>query len=207
MKTITATAALMAAVSLAACQPAADGAQTADAATAEGAAVEASASGSGEVLEARVREGLWQTTMTMGGMPEGMPPLSSRMCMDEQMTALDTGSADQAGVQNCQQSFDRTAEGLDFTSRCEMDGGGVTETQGSITGDFQTAYRMEATVTTTGTGGADGTVSMTTEAAYQGPCPEGWRGGDVETSIMGRTVRTNVHDMANAAAGASAPTG
>lgn len=203
MKTLTATAALAAVLGLAACQPAAEGTETADAgaAAAEGAAAEASASG-GDMVEARLREGLWQTTITSAG----MPTMTARMCMDEQMSAFDTGTANQVEVQDCDQTMTRTADGVDFTNRCEMAGGGVTETEGSITGDFQTAYRMEATITTTGTPQADGTVSMVTEAAYQGACPEGWRPGDMEVPGMGG-MRINIHDAQDRARQAMPPAG
>ena len=172
----------------------------AGAATAEGAAVDASAAG--DMVEARLREGLWQTTMTSAG----MPPMTVRMCMDEEMTAFDTGAANEVEVQDCDQTMTRTADGLDFTNRCEMPNGGVTATEGSITGDFQTAYRMEAEITTTGAGQADGTVSMVTEAAYQGACPEGWRPGDMEVPGMGG-MRINIHDAQDRARQAMPPAG
>lgn len=187
MRTLTASAALVAAVSLAACQPAADGTETASADAAEDAASEASASG--DMVEARLREGLWQTSMTA----DGSPAIVSRMCMDATMTALDAGQANQAQTEDCTQTTTRTADGFDFTSRCDLGGGGVTETQGSLTGDFQTAYRMEATVTTTGATAMNGSSTIVTEAAYQGACPEGWRPGDVE--IPGLGARINVNDM------------
>ena len=200
MRTMTACAALLAA-SLAACQPAAEGTETADAGAApaaEGAAVEASASG-GDMLEARVREGLWRTTISS----EAMPTMSARMCMDETMSALDTSAADEVG--DCAQTITRTADGFNFRSRCESGESTVTETTGSLTGDFQTAYRMEATTTTTGSSMADGTISMVTEATYEGPCPDDWRPGDME--IPGG-MRVNILDaqaQAEAAMAGSPP--
>ncbi len=184
-----------AAVALTACQPAGDATETADAGamTAEDGATPASASG-GDVIEARVREGLWSTTMTAEGMPI---TLSSRICMDERMSALDGGAANQADIEDCDQTLNRTATGLEFTSRCDMGDQGVTETTGTLTGDFQTAYRMDATVVTTGAQAANGTVRMTTEARYEGPCPEGWRPGDMEIPGMGRV---NVLEQAEAGA-------
>lgn len=186
-----------AAAALAACQPADDATESADAgaASATDSATQASAAASGDMIEARVREGLWATTMTAEGMPI---TLSSRMCMDERMTALDAGgAANQTDTEACDQTVTRTAQGLNFTSRCDMGDQGVTETTGTLTGDFQTAYRMDATVVTTGAQAANGTVRMTTEARYEGPCPEGWRPGDVEIPGMGRV---NVLDQAEAGA-------
>lgn len=202
MRTLTITTALAAALGLAACQPAAEGTESADAgaATAEGAAQDASASG-GETVNAGLRAGLWQITNTVGGVE-----FVSRMCADETMSALSTTVDNQAGT-DCDQTVDQSADSLSFSSVCRMGGEHETRTQGTITGDRETAYRMEATVTTTGAPVAamNGTQTLVTDAVHQGACPAGWRGGDIEATIMGNTVRTNVHDtMARGAAEAAA---
>lgn len=193
MRPITACAAL-AALSLAACQPASDGAETAEADAAEGSATEAAATDAGgDVIDARLRAGLWQVTMSLAG----APGLTTRACLDERSTPIDASRANseaEAQVQDCDQTFTRTAEGVDFTSRCDMGEAGVTETVGSMTGDFQTAYRMEATVTTTGAAMGNGSVTMVTEAEHQGPCPEGWSPGDAEFVGPGG-ARVNMQDL------------
>lgn len=198
MKTLTACTALLAAVGLAACQPAAEGGDSADvgASSAEGAAVDVSATG-GETVEAHVREGLWQVTASF---PDGGgASMTTRICMDESMTALNTGAAQSTQVDACTQDVTRMPDGFGFTSRCEPEGGGVTETVGSLTGDFQTAYRMEATVTTTGSPMAamNSTTRVVQQAEYQGACPEGWRPGDVEMPGLG--MRININDAQAAA--------
>jgi len=199
MKTLSACSALLAALGLAACQPADEGGASADAgaAPAESAATEASASG-GDAVDARVRAGLWQTTASFPGGNGGS--ITSRICMDESMTALNTGMAEAPNAEACTQNVTRTPDGFGFTSRCAPAGGGVTETVGSLTGDFQTAYRMEATVTTTGSPMAamNGSTQVVTQAAYQGECPEGWRAGDVEMPGMG--MRININDLQERAA-------
>jgi len=201
MKALSTLCALTAVAGLAACQPASDETATADAgATAAGDAA-TPATSDGDSIQARAREGLWQTSASFPG-GRG-PTVTSRVCMDASMTALDTGTAQSAGAEGCSQNVTRIADGFSFTSRCEPTDGGVTETVGTITGDFQTAYRMEATVTTTGSPMAamNGSTQVVTEATYQGPCPEGWRPGDVEVAGMG--MRINVNDLrAQAAAGA-----
>ena len=194
MKTLTTCTALMATLALGACQPAADGTETVEsgAATAESASADATASGGGSV-DARVREGLWQVTASFPG--GNGASVTSRVCMDETMTALNTGTAQSAGSEACTQNVTRTPDGFGFTSRCEPAGGGVTETVGALTGDFQTAYRMEATVTTTGAPMAamNGSTQVVQEAVHQGACPEGWRAGDVEMPGMG--IRININDL------------
>ena len=192
MKTLTACTGLLAVLGLAACQPAADGTATADAgaAPAQSAAAEASAA-SGDAIDAHVRAGLWQTTASFPG--GGGIPVTSRVCMDETMTALNTGMSQSAEADSCTQNVTRTPDGFAFTGRCEPDGGGVSEMTGTMTGDLQTAYRMEATITTTGAPMAamNGSTQIVTEAVYQGDCPEGWRAGDVEVEGMGIRINTN----------------
>src|SRR5690606_9472571 len=85
-------------------------------------------------------------------------------------------------------------DGWRFTSVCAMPGGGRTETDGTLTGDLQTRYRMEATTTTTGSAipAMNGTSSVVTEGERQGECPEGWAPGDMEMEGLGRI---NIHDV------------
>jgi len=194
MKTSILCTTVLAAAALAACQDTSGDGEAADsaAAPAEGSASPASSSSSGTV-EAHVRAGLWQTTASFPG-GQGRS-VTSRVCMDDQMTALNTGTAQSQYSEDCTQNVTRTPDGFGFTSRCDAGAGGVTETVGTMTGDFQTAYRMEATVTTTGSSMAamNGTTQVLTVAEYQGPCPTGWRAGDVE--IPGLGARININDM------------
>ncbi len=202
MKTLTACTALMATLALAACEAPGTGGDSADAgATGAEDAASPAAGSSSDTVDARVRAGLWQTTAAFPG-GQG-PSVTSRICFDEQMTALNAGSGPSAHSEDCTQNVTRTAGGFDFTSRCDAGTGGVTETVGTLTGDFQTAYRMEATVTTSGSSMAamNGSTQIVTTAEYQGACPEGWRAGDVE--IPGLGARINVNDMQEQAAAAS----
>ena len=203
MKPLITLVAVSAIAGLAACQPGAESTQSSEggATSAESAATEASASG-GDMMTARARAGLWQMTASFPG--NDARSVSSRVCMDDNMTVLDSGTAQSSQADDCTQNVTRTGDGFAFTSRCAPEGGGVTETTGTITGDFQTAYRMEATVTTNGAPMAamNGTSQIVTTAQYQGACPEGWRGGDVELAGMG--IRINVNDMREQAAGATA---
>ncbi len=192
LSTIAAMAALsVTALSIAACEPAAtEGSADAGAqAGAEAAATDAASSGadaSADTVEARVREGLWQTVMTAEG-----ATVTTRACMDDSMSAIQTSS--QASMGDCSQTMNRSGEGFAFSSRCALPTGGETTTEGTMTGDLETAYRVEATTTTTGAPMAamNRTSAIVTEATYQGACPEGWRPGDVEVAGM----RMNLGDM------------
>lgn len=189
MKALISLTALAAIAGLAACQPTADGAETADAGAAEDAATPASADG--DVIQARVREGLWQISMGTAG----APVMTTRVCMDDRMSAIDSaqGSRDAVG-EDCQQTTNHTADGFEFSSRCTLADGAVTQTEGTMTGDMETSYRMEATVSTSGssTAAMNGSRSIVTEGAYQGACPDGWRPGDME--LPGGLGRINVLD-------------
>lgn len=201
MKTTRLCTLALATAALAACQqPAADTASPGSGApAAEGAASPASTP-AGDTVEARVRAGLWQSTVTFPG-GGGGSSVTSRVCMDDQMTALSAGSSQSQLSEGCTQNTTRTAQGYAFTSRCDAGSGGVTETVGNLTGDFQTSYRMEATVTTSGASMAamNRSTQVVTVAEYQGPCPDGWRAGDVEIPGMGG-ARLNIYDMQEQAA-------
>ena len=189
MRTLTAAPALLAVLALAACEPAPSGEAGADAAadaTQAASADTASADASTETVEARVREGLWQTVMTADGQT-----VTSRACMDDSMSAIQTSS--QASMGDCSQTMNRTGDGYSFASRCTLPTGGETSTEGTMTGDLETAYRVEATTTTSGApiAALNRTSEITTEATYQGECPEGWRPGDVEVAGM----RMNLGEM------------
>jgi len=203
MKTLATCTALMATLALTACEASGGASESTDAGSpsAEAAADPASSAGS-DTVDARVRAGLWQTTASFPG-GQGSS-VTSRVCFDEQMTALNVGSGPSAHSEDCTQNITRTPDGFGFTSRCDAGGGGVTETVGSLTGDFQTAYRMEATVTTSGSSMAamNGTTQVVTTAQYQGACPEGWRAGDIEVPGLG--TRININDMQAQAAAATA---
>lgn len=198
--------AITAALALAACQQAGDAgsetAGTADAGAAGESSASASADSSGDIVEARLRGGLWQTTASF---PDGGASVTSRVCMDGAMSPLDTGAAQSQQAEDCTQTTTRTPDGFAFTSRCEIQGGGVTETVGNLTGDFETAYRMEATVTTTNSPMAamNGSARVVTSAERQGDCPAGWRPGDVE--IPGLGARININDMRRQAEAQTAP--
>lgn len=193
MKTLTACTALLATLTLAACQQAGDGTQTADAgAPAAGDEGSDAATSSGEVTEANLRAGLWQVNISMAESARDAPTL--RMCTDGTSTAV-ASSSQLPDVEDCSQDYSRTGRGLEFTSRCQQADGTVTETSGTITGDFETSYRMEATVTTSGSAvaGLNRTDRVVTTASYQGACPADWRPGDVE--VAGTGIRMNSNQM------------
>lgn len=178
--------AVLAALALAACQqePAADP----SAESAGDAAAPASAPAPQRPAEAQVREGLWRTVMTVEGQT-----IESRACMDAASSPLATSSAE-ATVGDCEHSITPSGDGWSFTSTCAMPTGGRTTTEGTLTGDLQSRYRVQATTVTEGApiASMNRTTEVVTEATHEGSCPEGWSPGDVEIAGLGRM---NLGDM------------
>lgn len=90
------------------------------------------------------RPGLWQTTMTAPGMPNGA--MTMRVCSDpasDRAAGSFTGPMPGArGAQACaKHEFHRIAGGWAFHSVCAGPRG-VAETTGVLTGDFQSRYHV-----------------------------------------------------------------
>lgn len=136
------------------------------------------------------RAGLWEQTITVGEMTQ-----STRICLDAATDEQLSMFGQQGGDDACrQQAMTRVGDQWRFTSVCDMGSGGTVTTEGAATGDFQTRYEVTAR---TRTEGADvpqmnGEHEMRMVAAWQGPCPEGMRPGDM-TMPGGMTV--NVLEM------------
>lgn len=137
-----------------------------------------------------LRAGLWQVTTSIEGV--GAAP-ATRMCVDAGMQAemAVIGQSDP----RCQATrMQRTADGWSFASRCDMGSAGQTEAEGVATGDFQSRYETRVTTRTSGAEvpHMNREMRMTSVAVWQGPCPDGWRPGDVETPVG----RMNMVEMA-----------
>jgi hypothetical protein len=126
------------------------------------------------------KPGLWTQTMTLKSQNFTR---SFRFCVDEtsdEKMGLDTQGDDK----RCQRkSMTRGADGSwTVISTCDMGPGGVSESTIHVAGDFNTRYVMEVTSVTTGAAqpAMNGEHKMGMTAEWQGACPAGWTGGDVE---------------------------
>jgi hypothetical protein len=159
----------------------------------EAAAVQAAAPGARPARKA----GLWEHSMQTMGVTQ-----TSRLCIDSETDKNVALWGQQASAESgCEQnSFTPTAGGYAFASVCPDGQGGKVTSRGTITGDFTSAYRMEATTTTTGSSipQANGEMKMVMTAAWKGPCPEGMKPGDIQISIPGAGT-VNLNDMAKMA--------
>jgi len=163
--------------------PSAETAETAAAATTNG----------NDPLPKR-KPGLWEQTVNGS---DGSA-LNIRVCLDEATDAKMSAFGEQANKDMCSENtMKRNMDGsYEFSSTCASGAGAVRST-GKATGDFNTAYTVDAETTTT-TDGAPVTAKVKMTAKWAGECPAGWVPGDIE---MPGGMRVNMTQMNPAAAG------
>ncbi|WP_309645972.1 DUF3617 family protein [Phenylobacterium sp.] len=149
------------------------------AAVGEAAPAAANAPVSGPAAMPKRKPGLWSQTVTMAEFSQ-----TTRICLDAAAEAKLSVLGGQATQDMCQQTTmtPKLGGGWTFSSVCDMGSGGKTTSTGTITGDFDTKYRMESDSTTEGAGAPqmNGSRKMVMEAAWQGPCPADFKPGDME---------------------------
>ena len=130
------------------------------------------------------KAGLWAQTINATGAAQTI-----RMCLDTDTDAKMAIWGQAMGKDNpCSKNVVApTAGGWTFESECDMGQGGHIVSKGSATGDFNSKYTVKVSSTTTGAAyaQANGAHEMTLTAEYQGPCPAGMKGGDVNIAIPG----------------------
>jgi hypothetical protein len=127
------------------------------------------------------KPGLWRQTMAMEGVEHAMP--ATEFCIDAASEAKMSLMGQQMSKDHCQApQFNRNLDGsLSFTSACDFEGGGKTTSKGTISGDFDSSYKVAIDSTTTGgTAGMDQHErKMTITATWEGPCAPDQKGGDI----------------------------
>lgn len=149
----------------------------------------------------RLSPGLWRVATTVDGMEQ-----EASLCLDAAVQEeIDVFGAE-AAAGACQESSltPRPGGGLVTRSVCDMGQGGRMVSEGTVTGDFSRAYRMETTVTTTGAAAPqmNGVNSVVSEARLDGACPSDMRPGDMRLP-GGMTV--NMVELSQQAARMGAP--
>lgn len=188
-KAITATAAGLVLLTLVACNRNQETAET----PAEAPAPTAEAPSAGEAAPAAPtrKPGLWEQRVSTEGMVQ-----VSRICIDEALEKRIGWWGQQATAEACEknQVTRRADGGWQFSSVCDMGTGGRTTTSGVATGDFDSRYLVEAESSTVGAEAPqmNGTRKVIIESAWQGPCPEGFKPGDME---LPGGVRINLLEM------------
>jgi len=181
-------------VALAACSKKED-----KAATAEGSGAAATAT-AGPVTLPKRKPGLWVHTINAEGVTQTM-----KLCIDADTDAKMTIWGQAASKEMCAKNVVTAAPGgFAFESECDMGAMGRTSGKGTVTGDFNSAYTVKTTSTTTGSSmpQANKTSEMTLTARWEGACPAGMKGGDMKMSVAGGPEMTmNIEQMTAMAGG------
>jgi len=132
------------------------------------------------------REGLWEQKMTIEGMGVST---TTQLCVDKSFQeARAFTPQSRSGHSNCSNySASRQLNGdWSFSATCPTGRGGTVTTNGVVHGDFDSAYRMEATTTISGADvpQMNRTMKMTMEAKWLGPCTPGQKSGDMVVNGM-----------------------
>jgi len=152
-------------------------------AKAPAAEVSASASGgntsasAGPVAMPKRKPGLWSHTMVANGSTQAM-----KVCIDADTDAKMSVWGQAVGKDMCSKnSVSATPGGYAFESECDMGSMGHVVSKGSVTGDFNSAYTVKTSSTTTGSSmpQANTTSEMTLTAKWEGACPADMKGGDI----------------------------
>lgn len=166
-----------AALALAACNKPAD--KTGDASVA---AVEKPPVPPGIDAAPHLKAGLWEITPQMAGANGKV-----RTCVDDRTQSDSAVLGQGLDRRNCAKSdWSRIPTGVAFSFDCDNDGTRVTS-KGTVTGDFSSAYRMEADATVT-KDGVTHSAKQVIDARYVGACPADMKPGDTQVTINGRTL-------------------
>jgi hypothetical protein len=139
------------------------------------------------------KAGLWRQTMAMQGVDRTMPAVQA--CTDAASEAKLSLLGQHKNKDLCQdQQFSRNLDGsINFSVSCDLGPRGKTVSTGTITGDFNSSYKIAMDSTTSGSPAApaNGERKMTITATWLGPCAPGQRGGDM---IMADGRKVNLTD-------------
>ena len=142
----------------------------------------------------RRKPGLWEMTMSMAG--EDMPPVVSRVCLDEATESRLAIWGGQVTTDMCEKNaVTRRPDGsIQFSSVCDMGSGGRTTTTGTATGDLTSDYVVKVRTSTVGalTPQMNRTTDMTIASRRVGACEPGQKGGDM---MMPGGVVVNMNDV------------
>jgi hypothetical protein len=178
---------LLAAAGLAACQKKAEPAKTGEAAS-----VTATAPAAPVMLPHR-KAGLWTQTIGTSGMNQSM-----KICFDEDTDAKMAVWGQAMGDNKCSKNAVLPIPGgWKIDSVCEMGEAGTIAATSTVTGDFNSSYSVKVSSTTTGAAmaQANGTHNVEITAKYEGPCPAGMKGGDIQVAGMPAGMTMNLEKM------------
>lgn len=115
--------------------------------------------------------GLWRQTVSGAQMPQ---PTTVKICVGETAPGENPFNAPQAGVTCSENTVKSAPGGAEFHSVCQAQGMTVTS-DGKVTGDMRTAYKVAIATKTTGPNvpAGMGDMTMSIDAERLGDCPAG----------------------------------
>lgn len=115
--------------------------------------------------------GLWEQTVSSASMPQ---PTTIKMCIGETAPGSNPFNAPQQGVTCSENTVKSVPGGAEFHAVCNAQGMTVTS-DGKVSGDMRTAYKVDITTKTTGPNvpAAIADMKMTMDAKRLGDCPAG----------------------------------
>ena len=145
------------------------------------------------------KAGLWRETFSRDGQMLGLIG-DVRACLDGDARARLSALGSHTDRSMCaDQSVTRDPDGgYRFSSTCNIGPGGKVVTQGELTGDLASRYRVHSQTDTTGAsiGGMNGHHVMDIQADYLGPCPSDMKPGDV---MIANGLKVNMNHLQAAA--------
>jgi len=165
-------------LALAACSKQPDAAKTPDAAATSASASAPAAPSAGAMTPPERKAGLWEQKISAAGMTQ-----VTRICFSDAVNKKMSLWGQQGGKDVCaEQTMTPTAGGWTFASRCNMGSGGTILSTGEAKGDFGSHYTVNVKSSTTGAAAPqmNREHAMTLEATWKGPCPAGFKPGDME---------------------------
>jgi hypothetical protein len=141
------------------------------------------------------KAGLWEMKMVFEG--RNMPPHVSQHCVDAETDKLMNAFGNSATKDMCSKmETQKVGDTYVVDSICKM-GPSTNTTHSVIAGDFNSAYTVKLSSSTTGgpnLPGArpDGKTEMTMEARWTGACKADQKPGDI---IMSNGIKMNIRDI------------
>jgi hypothetical protein len=141
------------------------------------------------------KPGLWRESLMRDGHDIALIG-DMRACLDADARKRLSTLGEKTDSRLCQErAVTRDADGgYHFSSTCELGPAGRVTTQGELTGDLASRYRVHTQTETTGASmaAANGRHVIDVEADYLGPCPAGMVPGDV---MIANGVKVNLHHL------------
>lgn len=142
----------------------------------------------------RRKSGLWEITMQIESKQSPLPGQGPiQMCIDQ---AIDNLARDQSPQKSdCQVTeVKRSGNQMNVRSVCKS-GATTATTNAVISGDFDKQYRTEMVTTYSPPRNGVGTMKMTQDARWLGPCKPGQKPGDVIMAGMPPVNANNMQEM------------